>query len=136
MKSLYNPQYDDFVSGIPDQPREILERLNHLLLSYSGIHCKIRFKIPFYDCKTWICYLNPLKNGAVELVFLRGSELADEGGLLDARGRKMVKGIIISDATNIPYETIHSLMAQALILDEQSDTIGKQIRLKRINKGS
>lgn len=136
MKSLYNPQYDDFVSGIPDHPREILERLNHLLLSYPGMHCKMRFRIPFYDCKSWICYLNPLKKGAVELVFLRGRELADESGLLEARGRKMVKGIAISDAANIPYETIHSLMTQSLILDEQSITIGKQIRDIRSKKGT
>lgn len=136
MKSLYNPQFDDFVSGIPDHAREILERLNHLLLSYPEIHCKIRFRIPFYDCKSWICYLNPLKKGAVELVFLRGRELADESGLLESRGRKMVKGIVISDAANIPYETIHSLMAQALIIDEQSITIGKQIRDIRSKKGT
>jgi hypothetical protein len=131
MKSLYNPQFDEYASGIPDQPREIIERLNQLLLSYPGMHCKIRFKIPFYDCKSWICYLNPLKKGAVELVFLRGNELIDESGLLEARGRKMVKGIIISDIDNIPFDTIHQILLQALLIDELMPTIGESIREAR-----
>jgi hypothetical protein len=131
MKSLYNPQFDEYISGIPDQPREIIERLNQLLLSYPGMHCKIRFKIPFYDCKSWVCYLNPLKNQAVELVFLRGKELGDESGLLEARGRKMVKGIIISDIDNIPFDTIHQILLQALLIDELMPTIGESIREAR-----
>jgi hypothetical protein len=136
MKSLYNPQFDDFVSGIPDHAREILERLNHLLLSYPGIHCKIRFRIPFYDCKSWICYLNPLKKGAVELVFLRGNELIDESGLLEARGRKMVKGIVINDAENIPFEAINQIFLQALMLDETASSIGERIKEARRKKKS
>jgi len=95
------------------------------------MHCKIRFKIPFYDCKSWICYLNPLKKGAVELVFLRGNELIDESGLLEARGRKMVKGIIISDIDNIPFDTIHQILLQALLIDELMPTIGESIREAR-----
>jgi hypothetical protein len=38
---------------------------------------KIRFGIPFYFGRSWICYLNPIKNHKVELAFVRGNELSN-----------------------------------------------------------
>jgi hypothetical protein len=35
---------------------------------------KIPFKNPCYYQKSWIFYLKPLKNGKIEMAFMRGNE--------------------------------------------------------------
>jgi hypothetical protein len=79
---------------------------------------KIKFKIPFYYHKSWICYLNPIKKEAVELVFLCGKELSNQQGLLQAKERKQVAGITFSKRGDIPKDQVYEIIQEALMLDE------------------
>lgn len=98
---------------------EICKRLNDWLLEFPGVESRLRYKIPFYYRKTWVCYLNPLKKMGVELVFVRGNELLDDLQLLDDRGRKQVKGIIFSQPNEIDFASLKVIMLEAIDLDEQ-----------------
>ncbi|MBX2815839.1 MAG: DUF1801 domain-containing protein [Saprospiraceae bacterium] len=112
---------EDFIDGIPsDTQREIMYLLHDFLMGYPKISSSIRYGIPFYDGLSWICYLNPLKKSeSVELVFVRANELADEHRLLEARGRKQVKGITFHSASQIDFSSLCLLYEEALLLDEQ-----------------
>lgn len=109
----------DYIYEREGNQQEIMLQLHELLLSYPEITCKIRFKIPFYYRKSWICYLNPIKNDQVELCFLRANELSNEQGLLDFKDRTQVAGITFSKASDIPDEPLHEILHEVFLLDEE-----------------
>lgn len=109
----------DYIYEREGNQQEIMLYLHDLITSYPEIVGKIRYKIPFYYRKSWVCYLNPVKNDQVELVFLLGNELSNEQGLLESRGRKQVSGVIFSKVSNIPTETLHEILQEAFLLDEE-----------------
>ncbi len=57
----------DYIYQREGNQQEIMLHLHELLTSYPEVSGKIRYKIPFYYRKSWICYLNPTKYGSVEL---------------------------------------------------------------------
>ena len=107
-----------FIDQQNDKQRELLLYFHHLLTAELELTDKIRYKIPFYYGKSWICYLNPNKNGSVELAFIRGNELSNEQGLLEDKGRKQVKSATFSDKSKIPESLIREIIHEAIILDE------------------
>lgn len=90
----------------------------HGIFTQAGLKPRLRYGIPFYDGNKWICYLNPLKGGGVELVFVRGRDFVDPTGLLEGRGRKMVRGVIWRNLQEVPEEALREMLAAALILDQ------------------
>ena len=99
--------------------KALLQYLHRLLSEQPGVVSKIRYKIPFYYRKSWVCYLNPVKNSGIELAFLRGNELSNEQGLLEFRGRKQVSGIVFYQLNEIPEEAVMEIIQEALLLDEE-----------------
>ena len=111
--------------GHPQQ--DILQYLHELLMAHPGVNCRIRYKIPFYDRKSWICYLNPTKDKGVELAFTRGNELSNAQGLLDFKDRKQVAGIAFYQMEDIQEDLLLELLQEALLLD---DTVKYNVRKK------
>ena len=112
-------QVENFILDLEGEQKDIMEHLHHLLGTFPGITSKIRYKIPFYYCRSWICYLNPVKGNQVELAFIRGIELSNEQGLLEFRGRKQVAGIVLRSASSIKIPAITEIIQEAIMLDEQ-----------------
>lgn len=112
-------EVDLFILEKEGHQQAVLQFLNDLMMSNSEIIQKIRYKIPFYYRKSWICYLNPnKKTGEVEIVFLRGNELSNEQGLLEAKGRKQVRGVTFGEVKDIPVETLIEVIQEAIWLDD------------------
>lgn len=109
---------EDFILQFSGNQRAILEYFHQLFTNELQLSDKIRYKIPFYYGKSWICYLNPRKGEKIELVFLRGNELSNVQGLLSNKGRKMVSGIEFTSITEIPTNTINEIIQEAIYLDE------------------
>ena len=113
--------FDIFIDDLNETQQEIVLHLDQLFMDYPEVTRKIRFKVPFYFYKSWLCYLNPLKkNGQIELCFLAGHKMSDMHGLLDSKGRKMVSGISINTIKDIDPELIMDYFYQAIVLDEES----------------
>ena len=100
--------------------RRTLLCLHQLLMTYPGVTAKIAYRIPFYYRKSWICYLNPIKEGCVELAFTRGNELMDESGLLESRGRSQVSGIQYNNPSEIDPARLNPILQQAILIDGTS----------------
>ncbi len=109
--------------------QEVLQFLNDLMMSTPEVTSKIRYKVPFYYRKSWICYLNPKPIG-VELVFLRANELSNEQGLLDAKGRKQVAGVTFEKVADIPVEIVLEVIQEAIWLDETTPYASKRSHKK------
>lgn len=109
---------ENFILNREGNQKEILLILHDFIVNIPKIEAKYRFKIPFYFRNRWVCYLNPIKDDGIELVFLNGKKMKDRLGLLEDRGRKMVAGIRIYDPIEIPLESIASLLEEAFVLDD------------------
>jgi len=112
---------EDFIWECPEPQRGLLLRLRQLLSAASPrIKEKIRYNVPFYDCTRWFCYTNPLKTGGVEVCFLRGDELSNEQGLLEARNRRNVSGVTIRDLADLAQkeDALLEIIQEAILLEE------------------
>ena len=110
-----------FIYNKEDDQKYILEFLHHWIISTcKSIQPKIRYGIPFYYRNKWVCYLNPLKNGTVEIAFTRANQLRNESGLLQFGTRKQVAGLIIQSIETLPLLALQVIMTEALELDDKS----------------
>ncbi len=110
---------DNFILEKEGDQQAILQFLHDLMMSTPEVTSKIRYRIPFYYRKSWFCYLNPTKKPVgVEMVFIRGIELSNEQGLLDAKGRKQVAGVTFTKVDDIRVEPLLEIIQEALYLDD------------------
>lgn len=109
---------ENFMYQFQENQRDVMLYFHHLLATNLNLTPKLRFKIPFYYGKSWICYLNPTKNNNIEFAFLRGNELSNFQGLLENKGRKQVYSIEFEKVSDIPHSTINEMIQEAILLDE------------------
>jgi hypothetical protein len=108
---------EDYIHDRPVEEQKILTVLHEFIQSFPNIIPKIRYNIPFYYRTSWICYLNPVKGG-IEINFLHGHQIDDPFGLLKARGRKMVKGWIITQLEDIQEECLIYYLEASFAMDK------------------
>ena len=113
-------EVESYIYKFDNEQGQVLLYLHNVLTIDFQLKPKIRYKIPFYFGRSWVCYLNPRPNGAIELAFLRGKELATSCAFLTNKGRKMVYGVEFKRITDIPRKTIFETLQLALFLDEQA----------------
>ena len=110
----------DFIFRQKENQKEILLYFHDLFVTELKLNSKIRYKIPFYDGLSRICYMNPKRSGVVELAFIRGRELSNEHDLLDTKERREIAGIEIESLSKLPFETIHKIIMEAIALDRKN----------------
>lgn len=111
---------ETFIYQFDGEQRKVMLHLHHLLTSELNLIDKIRFKIPFYYGKSWICYLNPTKKGNVEFAFVRGNELSNSQGLLESKNRKQVYSLELESLLKIPNRELNEIIQEAILLDEST----------------
>ncbi len=111
-------EVENFIYQFENHQRAVLLFLHDLLSNQLELEDKLRYRIPFYYGRSWICYLRPNDDQSIELVFLRGNELSNSQGILDCKGRKQVSGITIKNITEIPMAALEETLQEALLLDE------------------
>lgn len=113
---------DDYINQQTTEHQRILRWIRPLILTAApGINEKVNWSVPFYTYqKQPFCYLTVVrtKSIAVDLTFLRGVELPDEGGLLEGRGRKMVRSLVIHSLTEWEEDVVRTYLQEALLLNE------------------
>ena len=106
------------ISEQNEPQKQIMTILHDLIMRNDRMSTKIRFRIPFYYQKSWVCYLNPTKSKGVELCFTRANELSNDNGHLDFKDRKQVAGITYHNIEDIEESIIYEVLNEALILDD------------------
>ena len=109
---------ESFIYDQDDPQKEVMLFLHNLLVTDYNLTPKIRYQIPFYYRKSWICYINPTKAGAIEFSFPRGNELSNFQGLLLSKGRKQVMSTEFKNITEVPGKILNEIIQEAIILDE------------------
>lgn len=111
-------EIENFIYQWEGDQRFVLIYLNDLLQNQMNLDAKLTYKIPFYYKKSWVCYLNPKRNGTTEFAFPRGNELSNHQGILLSKGRKQVMSIEFNCVEDIYNSGIIEIIHEALVLDE------------------
>jgi hypothetical protein len=109
----------DYILDLEEPQQRVAQFLYDLLLEFPDLHCRITHQIPFFYRKKWVCYLNPTKDGRVELAFTRGHLLSNEQGLLESKGRKQVSSSTFLRVEDIPVDALLEIIQEAILLDEE-----------------
>lgn len=113
---------EDFILRHEGSQQEILAHFHDAFVNELGLLAKLAYGIPFYYKRKRIFYLNPKKNGAVDLAFVRGIEMSNSNGLMELKDRKHIMSIEVKDIRTMPYEGIMENIQEAIFLDETSLT--------------
>lgn len=108
---------EQFIYEYEGEQQKIL-RYFHGVLTNLNLSSKLGYQIPFYYHIHRICYLNPTKNGGIELAFIRGNELSNDQGILQQKDRKMITGIEFFKFEEIPQDEVLTIIHEAILLDE------------------
>jgi hypothetical protein len=112
---------EEFVSDQLFYKKLIYRRIHNIILDAApSIEMRLRFGIPFYDFLGWMCYMKSDRKGnGVYIAFIRGFELSNEQGLLEANGRTQIKSITYFDVKEIKEEPLREIIHEALLLNEE-----------------
>ena len=110
---------ENVISGFDQNQQNIAWFIHEWLTRDFDLTCKIKYKIPFYYQKSWICYVNPVKNSGLELCFTRAQKFSNQQGLLESKGRKYVAGITMYTIDLDLFESIRVDLLEALDIDLQ-----------------
>jgi hypothetical protein len=108
---------DTFFNELPSLQREYIFFLHQWLTEQIKLEPKINWNIPFYYKNSWICYLNPLTEDSLEFCFLKGNKLVKHQELLNAKGRKQIRGIEL-DCREEPPHFLEQILDEAIELDQ------------------
>ena len=109
--------YNDFLDRLDENQHRVANYLDQILADLN-LDRRMRYDLPFYYQRSWICYLNHLNNGKIELAFTRGTELSNESGALQSKGRKQVYSIEFGKVSEIDDSILSEIVHEAIILDE------------------
>ncbi len=109
----------NFTDHLSEQQRAVMQILDAEIFRLPGIELKKRYHLPFYYGLSWICYINPLKAGGVELCFTRGVHLSNANGFLESRGRKLILGVTVTSPEEIDNERLRETLYEAYLLDRE-----------------
>ena len=113
---------DEFIDYQLTHLQQLMQRIRILVLNaHPKMREHLEINTPMFKVKQDVCYfgkVHPVKG--LELCFLRGFQLSNEQGLLDAKGRKYIHGITLVDINDLKSkeEAFLEILNEALILDE------------------
>jgi hypothetical protein len=122
---------DHYIESKEGTAKELLMVLHDYFLSLN-LQPKMRYKIPFYDGKSWIIFLNTTKHNTINLGFIRGNEIEDIYGILEVKKRKQVRTIEFGSLADLEKEGWRETIFLAIDLDNSK--VYKSIKNQINNK--
>jgi hypothetical protein len=124
------PKYiniDDYIESQERLLKPLLTQLRKvIMLAHPDIREQISWSLPFFYCFDHLCYLSiTKKTKGVEVCFVKGFHLSNELGLLDAKDRKLVKGITFTNLADYEEkeEAFLEILQEAVLFNEMNPEI-------------
>ncbi|TVR88694.1 MAG: hypothetical protein EA411_04245 [Saprospirales bacterium] len=124
-------EIEDYLSNLPPQQSDLAYAVVNCLVESGELNPRLRYGIPFFYRKSWVCYINPQKSGELELAFLRAVEFRHLPDALDFKGRKMVAGILLSKPADLKIPELEIALQEALWIDDNRPYKGPSGRKKQ-----
>lgn len=110
----------DFLDTLPEPQRLLVVALHdHIVEVQPPIAVRMVYGIPFFYKGKRLAYLNPKKEGSVDLGFTRGHAMDDSSGLLEAKGRAQIKSASFQTVEEVPWDTVTEWVRQAIELNDR-----------------
>ena len=112
------------------------------MLSHPNIREQISWNIPSFYCFDHLCYLSIIKKTkGVEVCFVKGFHLSNESGLLDAKDRKLIKGVTFISLSDYKEKekAFLEILQEAVLFNETNPEIkfyNMIVRKQTGNKGN
>ena len=118
---------DDYIESKDNSIKLLLVHLRKIImLAHPNIREQISWNTPFFYCFDHLCYFSIIKKTkGVEVCFVKGFHLSNESGLLDAKDRKLVKGITFTSLTDYEEkeEAFLEILQEAILFNEVNPDI-------------
>ncbi len=118
---------DDYIEGKDKSIKPLLAHIRKvIMLAHPNIREQISWNTPFFYCFDHLCYFSIIrKTKGLEVCFVKGFQLSDESGLLDAKDRKLVKGITFKSMEDYEEkeETFLEILQEAVLFNEMNPEI-------------
>jgi hypothetical protein len=111
-------EVEAFILEKSTKQRELMTYFHFILTEDYHLSPKLKFNIPFYYGRSWVLYLSPKKDEKVEVVFIKGFLFSKNFELLEARGRKQVRGALFSEIEEVPERELREIIEEALKIDK------------------
>jgi hypothetical protein len=130
---------DDYIESKDTSLKSLLAHIRKvILLAHPNIREQISWSLPFFYCFDYLCYLSvSKKTKGVEVCFAKGCQLSHESGLLDAKDRKLVKGITFTSLADYEEkeEAFLEILQEAVLFNEMNPEIKFYNMVVRKEKG-
>jgi hypothetical protein len=123
--------YLDYINITPltENQKSIVDYIYNELVVYSGVECKIKFKLPFFYKNTWVAYLNPIKKDGIEFCIVRAKEIPSIGEFVNYKNRTMIAGISYYSIKEIDFNILHFVFQEAYQLDSTTPYTFKKTKI-------
>jgi uncharacterized protein YdhG (YjbR/CyaY superfamily) len=119
------PKYldiDDYIESKDNALKPLLAHLRKvIMLAHPNIREQISWSLPFFYCFDYLCYMSvSKKTKGLEVCFVKGFHLNNESGLLDAKDRKLIKGITFNSLADYEEkeEAFLEILQEAIMFNE------------------
>ena len=110
-------EVNELIAELPSDIQQIVSRLREVIFQASPeLKEEVKWSKPSYSQQGLVCYLAPAKKH-VNLGFYKGSELKDEGAVLQGTGKQM-RHIQVKKLEQINEELFVSLIQEAIELNK------------------
>lgn len=124
------PKYlniDDYIESQDKLVKPLLAQLRKVvMLAHPNIREQISWNTPFFYCFDHLCYFSIIKKTkGVEVCFVKGFHLDNKSGLLDAKDRKLIKGITFTTMADYAEkeEAFLEILQEAVLFNEMNPEI-------------
>ena len=118
---------DDYIEHKDNSIKSLLAHLRKIImLAHPSIREQISWNTPFFYCSDHLCYFSVIKQTkAVEVCFVKGFHLNNESGLLEAKDRKLIKGITFNNLVDYQEkeESFLEILQEAIMFNEMNPEI-------------
>jgi len=115
---------DEFILDLPIWQQEIVEHLRVLILQTApGVVETLKFKIPYYEYKKHLCYINPKKDNVI-LGMVHGKILAENNPIL-VGNQKQVRHVTIHKINEEIDTQLRFLLQEAILLNDELFKVNK-----------
>ena len=114
---------DDFLASQTPEIRHLLSYVRQLVMV---AHPKMRERFMysstlFFMCQDYVCYFGKIhKTQGVEICFVKGFLLKDEAGVLESKGRKIIRGMTFQNLKDFQAreDAFLEVLQEAILLNE------------------
>jgi hypothetical protein len=93
-------------------------------VAHTEMKSRISFNTPFYYCFDLLAYFGKINKKGVDFAFAKGILIEDESGILESKGRKLVKSITFKNIDDFiaKEELFLEILQKAIMINENADS--------------